>query len=561
MLSELSNVPTTPPGKGREVDVAIVGLGPVGQALCVLLGELGHEVVAVERWPTVFPLPRAGHIDHEVMRILQSFSIAETIAEDSEPFKTYQLLDSAREVLARSETFRGHEALSGWFSGYSMFQPNLESLLEKRALSFPTVEQARGWQAEEITQDDDQVTVLLRGGSAEEGVWLPNSQRCELSARFVVGCDGANSVVREQTGLATHKDLGFEADWLVVFAEPFDSALKADIPDMGHVIDPARPTSVFRASGKRFCRWEFMLVPGEDPHSMSDADAAWDLIAPWGFNPENSRLIRHSVFRFRSLVAERWRSGRAFIAGDAAHQTPPFLGQGLCSGIRDVTSLAWKLDLVLRGISDSALLDEYELERRPHITSIVETAVEIGKIICVTDPARAARRDEELRAGTLSLPDTTQPPLMDGVLLREGEHVKSPAGVLSMQPRLLLDGKRDRLDSLIGKGWRVLATGYDPLSDLGSESRELLQTLKARVLRVEGDASDDGVAVDEQGGFLQWLAELEVDAVIVRPDYYLFGGVRGGVELDQALVQLRHKLAPSETTPRVASSVTLTDEP
>ena len=399
----------------------------------------------------------------------------------------------------------------------------------------------------------------LRDGSAKDGGWLPGPQRRELSARYVVGCDGANSIVPEETGLAKHNDIGFEADWLVVFAEPFDQELKADIPDMGHVIDPARPTSVFRASGKRFCRWEFMLSPGEDPQSMSGEDAAWDLIAPWGFNSENSRLVRHMVFRFRSIIADRWRAGRAFIAGDAAHQTPPFLGQGLCSGIRDVVSLAWKLDLVLRGISGPELLDDYERERRPHITSIVETAVEIGKIICVTDPAEGARRDDELRAGTLTLPDTTKPPLIDGVLLREGQQVKDPAGALSMQPRLLLDGERDRLDSLIGNGWIVLATGYDPMSDLGSESRELLQTLKARVLRVESDGSGDGVAVDEQGRFLEWLAELGVDTVIVRPDFYLFGGVRGGVELDQALLQLRHQLSLSETAPRAASSVPLTD--
>lgn len=539
------------PWDGRVVDVAVVGLGPVGQTLTAQLGKLGHDVVAVERWPEVFPLPRAGHIDHEIMRVLQSLSVADAIDEDAWKMSRFELHDRNGEVLFSFN--RSYEGVSGWHSGYSMFQPYLERLLQDQALACPGVTHARGWEVEHVAQGDEYATLRLRNGEAQDGVWHPGDTTSEIRARYVVGCDGAHSVVRRSAGIEM-TDFGFEADWLVVFAEPQDRSQMPDMADVAQLLDPSRPAFAFRASGKRFCRWEFRIMPGEDPVEMGRPEVAWKLIEKWGLTPQNARLVRNSVFRFRSLVADRWREGRSFLAGDAAHLMPPFLGQGLCSGVRDATALTWKLDLVLRGASAPTLLESYEAERKPHATTVVQNSLLMGELNSVTDPDEAERRDEALRSGSLQPPTPAMPSLIDGVLLRgEDGAVVAPAGVLSMQPRVRIGEQLGRLDDLVGNGWLVLATGFDPESALGPEEHELVRSLDARLLRVE-TSGGDGIAVAESGAFAEWLADANVDAVIVRPDFYVFAGVRGKTELGAALralgAQLRLTAADRSTAAR-----------
>ena len=473
------------------------------------------------------------------MRVLQSLSIADAIEADASRKETYELRTRDGEVLFQFKT--GHDAISGWYSGYSMFQPYLESLLEQEAVGHPNVRVARGWLVEGIEQGDDHAVLQLRDGTATDGDGLPSGAVEELRARYVVGCDGANSVIRKCEGLSM-SDLGFEADWLVVFAKPDDPEQVMDMPDTAQVLDPARPTSVFRTSGKRFCRWEFKLMPGEDPEVMSEPDVAWDLISKWGITPENSRLVRNTVFRFRSLVADRWQSGRAFIAGDAAHLMPPFLGQGLCSGIRDAMNLAWKLDLVLRGLCDPLMMASYDHERRPHSAAIVKNSLRMGELVSVTDPDEAARRDDALRSGWLRPPPAEMPILTDGILLRDKDGaIASPAGQLAMQPRLRIGHEVGLLDDLIGNGWVVLATGFDPEASLGPRERWVMRRLQARFLRVEG-ADRDEVALDESGGFLEWLDAQGVDSVIVRPDFYVFAGVCRPEALNRAIIDLGSQL-------------------
>lgn len=538
------------PWEGRVVDVAIVGLGPVGQTLAAELGKLGHDVVGVERWPTLFPLPRAGHIDHEIMRIMQSLSIGGEIAGDAWEMKTFVLIGANGEVI--NEFIREYEGISGWHSGYSMYQPHLEGLLEESACSHSNVEEVRNWQVERVTQEDDHTTLLMQHGAGVDGTWVPGEAQSELRARYVVGCDGFSSVVRQDSDI-TMTDFGFEDDWLVVFAEPQARNDLVPMPDGAQIWDPERPTFALRASGKRFCRWEFKLMPGETVEEMSEPEVAWDLISKWGLHPGNARLIRNSVFRLRSLIADSFGSGRAFVAGDAAHVMPPFLGQGLCSGVRDVTNLSWKLDLVLRGIASPALLESYDTERRPHSETVVQNSLFMAEMISVIDPEDAAQRDQRLVAGDIVLPSPSPPALNDGILLRDGDGaVLEPAGQLSMQPRVQIGDQTGLLDDLIGVGWAVLASGFDPAASLGPEERELARTLDIRFVRVEKSAGEN-VAVDESGAFADWLEELGVDAVIVRPDFYIFAGVRGADQVGEALGDLRSQLHLNPVSERASA--------
>jgi 2-polyprenyl-6-methoxyphenol hydroxylase-like FAD-dependent oxidoreductase len=538
------------PETGTGFDVAIVGYGPVGQALAAMLGAAGHSVVVIERWPDLFPLPRAGHVDDEVMRIFQSLGIADAVAEDSWQLTGYELRDSQGDILHRFDW--GHHGRNGWYSDYSLFQPYLERLIHGVVTGYSNVELLRGWQAEQIDAGDDEVALLVRHGAAADGVWHPSDIVRDIRAHYVIGCDGANSVVRESVGIE-RTDFGFEADWLVVFAEPNDRALAVDMPDVAQLLDPQRPTTAFRSSGKRFCRWEFMLMPGETVETMSTEQIAWELIERWGLTPQNSRLVRNTVFRFRSLVATEWRAGRVFIAGDAAHLMPPFLGQGMCSGLRDAKCLAWKLDLVLRGVCGSRLLDSYTAERRPHVESLVDASLQLGELISVIDPQLAAERDVRLRTGTIA-PPSPAPALVDGVLSRDPDGgARSPAGELSLQGMIELDGRNGRFDDVIGRGWVVLSTGWGLDELLGVEALSVFDAVGARRVRIESEPVPGvAAAIDTDGVYLPWLRELGAQAVIIRPDFYVYGAAADPDDLQLLTESLRDQLALLAPAPAAA---------
>ena len=211
---------------------------------------------------------------------------------------------------------------------------------------------------------------------------LSTGKLVRASARYVVGCDGARSIVRRFMGTELD-DLQSHERWLVV-----DVLLQRERPDLGdHSIqfcDPARPATYVRGVGNRR-RWELMLMPGDDPTAITRPEAIWALLSRW-VTPQEATLERPAVYTFHSVVARGWRAGRLLIAGDAAHQTPPFMGQGMCAGIRDAANLAWKLGAVVRGDAPPGLLDTYESERSPHVREFIQTAVRLGGVIQTTDP-------------------------------------------------------------------------------------------------------------------------------------------------------------------------------
>jgi len=247
-------------------------------------------------------------------------------------------------------------------------------------------------------------------------------------------------------------------------------------------------------------------------------------LEPYGLTEDNAQIVRRTVYTFRSLLADSFRRNRALLIGDAAHLMPPFMGQGMCSGLRDAKNLAWKLDLVLTGTAAPALLDTYTTERRPHAHSVIDASMELGRIICIADPQAAAERDAAFMSGQVP-PPPPFPGLTDGILHRSATgSVEGPVGQLSVQGRVLYQNTVGRLDDLLGSGWTLLSRKADPQQHLNDQQRDFLTSISVQTLHVTRATMPDGTAaVDLDATYARWFADLNAESVLVRPDYYIFG--------------------------------------
>ena len=373
--------------------------------------------------------------------------------------------------------------------------------------------------------EDGGVRISIASGEAHDGQWTRTDRQEMVRARWLVGADGANSVVQRFIH-GTFRDFGYKARDLVIFADRLDPSVGAAMPDSEVAMVLPRPYVAWRESGKRYARWEFSVHDDESTLDMSAAEAAWELIAPWGFTPDNARLVRHSVFEFETVLAEQWRRGNVLLAGDAAHRMPPFQGQGMCSGQRDAAALAWRLDLVLRAVADPALLDSYAPERKPQVAELITQAAERGTIFWATDPKVARERDIRMRRGFASENLTngygTVPPLVDGFLMKGPEGVVAPAGQLSAQFPVNRSGHVALLDDHLRAGWQLITVDQSLLSALRPEDHQVLKHLGAVEVLLGGDPNS--AFEDLDGSYAQWLAGLGRQLLLIRPDCYIFGG-------------------------------------
>ena len=523
-----------------DADVVIVGYGPVGQALAALLGRAGHRVAVFERYQDIYRMPRAVHLDHEIMRLLQSLGLADVLAEEMVPVDDYQWFGADGESLLRFD--RQGLAPSGWEASYMFFQPELEAAIHRHACVPSGVTVERGWVAEELKDARHHVELTLRRvGEEEPGQLARTGEYRTVRAKWLVGADGANSFVREAAGIG-RRDLGFQERWLVVDAEPYDMAALGHLPIASQRCDPARPTTIVQ-SGPRHRRWEFMLLPHEQPGDFEEPERVWALLEPW-YRPEDGPLTRSTVYEFRSMVAERMRKGRVLIAGDAAHLTPPFLGQGLCSGLRDAANMAWKLDLVLRGVAHERLLGTIEAERQPQNEAVIRLAIELGKVVCQLDPDLAAERDAMLRAAGPP-PPLELAPLTAGLLHQPIGEPDPLAGTLSVQGIVEHGSRIGRLDDVVGQGFQLIVAEGEPLDALSRRERNLLDLIGAAIVSLDPSAPH-GVH-DRDGRLTSWLAEHNAHAVLVRPDFYVFGAVASAHALPGLLEDLRTQLNITST--------------
>ena len=480
------------------LDVAIVGYGPVGQTLAVLLGQRGWRVGVFEKQPAAYPLPRAVHFDHEVARILQAAGLGDELPALTEPADTYEWRNAGGDTLLVISS-RGL-GVSGWPEANMFAQPELERALDRRVRALPSVTVHRGAEVVGLQPGLEGATLALAAGG-------------EAAARWVVGCDGANSFVRRHVG-STVTDLGFFYDWLivdVVCREP-----RTWTPINLQMCDPQRPTTLVSGGpGRR--RWEFMRLPGEDLADLNNEATAWRLLAPWGLTPSNATLERHAVYTFQARWVDEWRRGRLLLAGDAAHQMPPFAGQGMCSGIRDAANLAWKLDLVLRERAPESILDTYASERTVQVRAMVEFSIALGRVICVADPAEAAARDAAMIAAAR---DRGPTPPLPAPSLGPGLLADDPlAGHLCVQGQVVHARRRGLFDDVVGRGFTLLSPAGDPLSRLNPELAAFFASLGG----IAAQVAPGGPVGDVHGHYARWFGDQGVGVVLQRPDFHVFG--------------------------------------
>ncbi|SMD22497.1 bifunctional 3-(3-hydroxy-phenyl)propionate/3-hydroxycinnamic acid hydroxylase MhpA [Kibdelosporangium aridum] len=513
----------------EQSDVIIVGYGPVGQVLAILLAQKGWRVTVVERRDAPYHLPRATVFDGETARIFASLGIGPALARIGLATDSYDWRTATGETLIHLEFSRAGE--SGWPDATTFHQPALEEELDHRAKSLPSLRVLRGHTATSLMAEQDRVTLTVESSDGE---------RRDLTASWLVGCDGANSFVRAAIG-ADVTDLGFSFDWLLCDVVPRNP--DAFNQPNQQICDPARPrTAVGSGPGHR--RWEFMRLPDETVGELDRPETAWLLLKSFDVTPDNATLTRHAVYTFRSSWVETWRDGRVLLAGDAAHVMPPFAGQGMCSGIRDAANLAWKLDLVLTGFAGTDLIDSYGIERRDHVQRTVELSVQLGKIICVTDPEAAAQRDAALRTGP-KLDRPVSQVLRKGVLHRSlGAVAAPPTGAVMPQGTVTRGDVTGLFDDVIGTGF-VLVSTVDIDGMLSDEHRQLLTALKTHVVHIVEESPAEEAVVDTGGVYLPFLAAKRAKFVLVRPDHHIFGVARNNRELATMVTQLRTQLLGS----------------
>ncbi len=519
-------------------DVVVVGCGPVGAGAAILFAREGLRVAVVDRSTAVYDLPRAVFLDGETTRTFQRVGLGDEIDATLQPWRAHDaayFTDSRRNPLFGVEMPR--YGVNGWRNGAFFDQPGFEGRLREMMAAEPLVDARFGCEVTGIGQDAESVCVDATG--------IATGRPLRIRARWAVACDGAASFVRRSLGIAW-RSLGYDHDWLVVDIVT-DHA--ADLPNVTmQVCDPAR-LATYICGKDPYRRWEFRLLPGESRDEMTTPAKVRQLLDPW-IAPDRYELRRAAVYQFHAATAERWRDGRILLAGDAAHQTPPFLGQGLNAGFRDVANLAWKLPLVCAGRVPESLLDSYADERGPHAHELVDWAVAVGRLMDAMADAEAGRAggsppDELMRSGYGQ--GRTVPPLRHGLVVTEQVSDLGVTGYLFSQPTVrTTDGRTTMLDELLGPGFAIVARDAASVR-LGSERRSWFEDFGGRIVAL------DGLQIVEGGRDRLFDAH---EAAVVRPDRYVYGVTDQHHTLDDLVARLEAQLAgaPAATTPSATGS-------
>lgn len=524
-------------------DVAIVGCGPVGAMAANLLGKAGLKTLVIEKETNPFPLPRAVHLDHEMMRVFQAADVIDEIKADMRATEGHLHIGADNGVIRYMGTI-GLERPFGWSNDYFFYQPELEDHLRDALEKYENVELRLGTAFVSATQVQGEVSLTLENKSGQY----------KERARWLIACDGARSLVRNALDIQLD-DLQFEEPWLVVDAEvdgPVHFPNLTGLPEEANLqqlsvmmCDPSRPTTIVPGRGNHR-RWELMLLPGEDDDEMMKPEVVTELLKPW-LEGVPHKIVRASTYRFHGLIAKQWRKENIFLAGDAAHQTPPFFGQGMCHGLRDVANLAWKMSMITQGTAPESILDTYQIERDPHVRAVISAAVEAGRYICILDKDKAAQRDSDIRKKNQSqlLVNTAAeliPAICNGIIAPNTAH----AGERFIQPQIKMEKQNTKiprellLDDVIKGSWRLFVTD----SKTAAKANKLIEDHLPKIDICVNNAS----ALDDDRAILTWLEKGQLSAVLIRPDFYIFGTCKDS--LTSLLQVFSEKLRGSSATLR-----------
>ncbi len=536
MSARLDEAParSAAPG-GSEIDLIIAGYGPSGVTLANLLGRRGWRIVVLDTATAIYDKPRAITADQEVLRVFQECGLADEIWRSSTPHPGTDYVGLEGQVIKRFYPAPPPEPLA-WEPTWMFVQPELEAALRAGARRYDTVTELLGHELLRYEQDAEGVDAQVRR--------VADGSVVSLRARWLVGADGGRSTVRRQSGTPI-EDLAFDEWWVVV-----DAWLRGPVELPPRCIQYCRPSrpGTYIVGPEDLRRWEIKLLPGERPEDFA-SDATVLKVLSTFVDTTHLELCRIATYRFHALVAERWRDGRVFLLGDAAHQTPPFMGQGLCAGVRDAFNLAWKLDAVQRLGWNDTLLDSYGEERKPHVRTVVAHAKDFGLIIGELDVEAARERDRQLGELLASGKAETVrqkfiPGLEAGLLARGADGRLLPgAGELFVQPWVQHGGAMVRFDDVLGPVFAIVAATGTPMRWLDAEATALWARLQGRMAVVgatgEGALAAPVIHVPERDRvFGDWLRALGATAVLVRPDRYVFGVASDAASLNALVRQL-----------------------
>lgn len=562
---------TTPMNINNDsADVVISGLGPTGLTLAHLLARRGLQILILEREPVFYGNARAVYTDDECMRVFQEAGIANELHKD-------MLFDMPVQFVHGDGTPMGQyvpmQRTFGWPVANFFYQPYLETTLTENLKKYENVTVVRGREVTDFQQDGSGVTVTRvaskgtgygQRGSVPE---IDESDRQSVRGKYLIACDGGRSTIRTKLGIEL-SGRSFPEPWLLVDlrAKEGVEALR-HLPYFNFYCDPELPT-VSCPQPDGFHRFEFMLKPGQTKEYMEDPDTIRMLLSRH-VDPDQFEIMRKLVYTFNTLVAERWRDGRIILAGDAAHMTPQFMGQGMSSGVRDAFNLAWKLDALLKGKAGDTLLESYESERRYHAKAMIDGSVRLKNLVSVSSPTTARVRNTVL-AGLQAIPPIK-------AYLREGGFKPKPRyckggyfglprtglrgteGTLLPQPQVCdLEGRHFLLDDVLGNGFALVGLGVDPREHLSAASLKTLAfldvqyvTVYAKGMRPQGHNGVERstpvglIEMEEQTDLLnKWFRNSGAGnhaIAIIRPDKFVFGVVNAK-KLNEAVDRLQEKL-------------------
>jgi 3-(3-hydroxy-phenyl)propionate hydroxylase len=483
-------------------DVAVIGYGPTGATAANLLGQMGLRVLVIERDPDVYNRARAISTDEEVMRVWQSVGLADRLQQDMLPDRPLNFVDSdGVPFIDLKIGSRG----TGHPPQQFLYQPAVDHVLREGVDRFPNVEVLLEHECLRVLTKGDEVELLLAD--------LRTDVFKRMRASYVIAAEGGSSPTRGQLGVG-YSGRTYSERWVVIDTKVLKEWDSHD--RLRFHCNPARPT-VDCPTPLGHHRWEYPARTDEDEQPLLCAENIWKVLNDQGITEENVEILRAVIYSHHVRVADRWRVGRVFLAGDAAHAMPPWIGQGMSAGVRDVANLCWKLAAVLRGQAPDTLLDSYQAERKPHVTEVTRRACVVGRIITERNRGIAATRNHVLRT-------LTRLPGADVALLKmswipdarykEGFFAPSAhraVGWQIPQPWIADDtGAIVRLDDIVGGQWAILHTGALPAG------AQAWTAMGVKTIRIT------------EPTLTRWLHRMKASSVVVRPDGFIYAAAESG---------------------------------
>ena len=467
----------------KKYDVAIVGFGPTGGTLANLLALQGFSILIIEKEKSFYPLPRAVHFDDEIMRVFQTIGITDKFLKHTIINKGTKFVNSKNQVVLDWPRPRSITE-NGWYPSYRFHQPDLERKLRRRLKDFKKVSIMQNTKVNSLKEEKNSVKICIEN--------INNNKISEIRAKYIIGCDGARSTIRKQIK-AKFQNLGFTQKWAVV--DLILKKNKKELPDRTiQYSNSKRPATYCRNVGKRR-RWEFAINNNESEKKVLSNSYIWNFLKPW-LKPSEALMERKTIYTFQSAISKKWKKGRVFLAGDAAHLMPPFMGQGMCAGVRDASNLAWKIAYCLKNNHSEKLLNTYQSERYSNVIEYIKTTVKMGEFVNAVGTSNITGEVSSTPNGQKSM-KSIKPKLGKGL----GKINDKNRGKIF--PQFKLKNGKSLDNKFFDKPLLIISSKYK-------------KKLPKKINYINSDTAK---------GLNEYMLNLKIDAFVVRPDRFILNSI------------------------------------